>query len=185
VSHESGFYNCSKFYNCYVESTNACGLSPTENMARLEQCLTGPARDAVEVWLDSPTSVEMVMKTLQRLYGRPSLVYGEPQLQRERELANADLVHYLSNPELLEEMVEKLPVTKKLEWVRLSESYHLPTLKEFGVFMDKLVEEACVVTRYTPPKPHTHRTVHRSNVHSLSHEPPTPVVESNTTPCRM
>ena len=198
-----------KFYNCYVESTKACGLSPTENMARLEECLSGPARDAVEGWLDSPTSVEMVMKTLQRLYGRPSLVvkdllekvrrtpaprpehldelitFGLTVLHLCNHLANADLVHYLSNPELLEEMVEKLPVTRKLEWVRFSESYHLPTLKEFGVFMDKLVEEACVVTRYTPPKPHTHRTVHRSNVHSLSHESPTPVVESNTTPCRM
>uniref|UniRef100_A0A182PX03 Peptidase aspartic putative domain-containing protein n=1 Tax=Anopheles epiroticus TaxID=199890 RepID=A0A182PX03_9DIPT len=150
---------------------------------------------------------------LLQLYGRPSLVvkdlvekvrrtpaprpeqldelitFGLAVLHLCDHLTNAELAHYLSNPELLEELVEKLPVTRKLEWVRYSEKCPLPTLKEFGDFMDKLVGEACVVTKYTPtqkyisPRPTTHRTVHRSNVHDIAREPPRLTLGPNSTPC--
>uniref|UniRef100_A0A182NCC2 Peptidase aspartic putative domain-containing protein n=1 Tax=Anopheles dirus TaxID=7168 RepID=A0A182NCC2_9DIPT len=117
-----------KFYSYFVESTKACALSPAENMARLEECLTGPARDSVEGWLDCPTSVPLVIKTLKRLYGRPSLVVKDlldkvrripaPRPEQLDELItfglavlhlchhfnNADLAQYLSNPELLDDL---------------------------------------------------------------------------------
>ncbi|XP_041766448.1 uncharacterized protein LOC121590657 [Anopheles merus] len=80
--------------------------------------------------------------------------------------------HYLVNPELLEEMVEKLPATRKLEWVRYSREYPCSTLEEFGRFMEDLVDEACEVTKYTPPKASQPKRVHHSNVHSQAE--PTP-----------
>lgn len=204
-----------------MESTKACGLSPVENAARLEECLTGPARDAVEGWLDNPNSVPLVIKTLQRLYGRPSLVvkdllekvrrtaaprpeqlhelitFGLAVLHLCDHLSNADLAHYLSNPELLEELVEKLPATRQLEWVRYSKKYLHPTLKEFGMFMDKLVDEASAVTKYVQPKANVHRPAHRMHVHSCASSemsvvlstPPrerqTPTLEIPSTPCHL
>uniref|UniRef100_A0A182PX74 CCHC-type domain-containing protein n=1 Tax=Anopheles epiroticus TaxID=199890 RepID=A0A182PX74_9DIPT len=179
-----------KFYNYFVESTKACGLSPAENAARLDECLKGPAREAVEGWLDAPTSVPLVIKTLQRLYGRPSLVVKDllekvrrtaaPRPENLDELitfgltvqhfcdylSKTDLEHYLMNMEMLEEMVEKLPATRKLEWVRYSRKHPNPSLKEFGWFMEKLVDEACEVTKYTPPKTNPPKRVHHSHVHT-------------------
>uniref|UniRef100_A0A182XPK9 Peptidase aspartic putative domain-containing protein n=1 Tax=Anopheles quadriannulatus TaxID=34691 RepID=A0A182XPK9_ANOQN len=79
-------------------------------------------------------------------------------------LSNAELKHYIMNPELLEEMVEKLPATRKLEWVRYSREYPCSTLEEFGRFMEDFVDEACEVTNYTPPKASQLMRVHHSNL---------------------
>ncbi|XP_052900235.1 uncharacterized protein LOC128306688 [Anopheles moucheti] len=210
-----------KFYCYFVESTKACKLSPAENVARLEECLKGPAREAVEGWLDNPSSVSLIVKTLKRLYGRPSLVVkdlvtkvrGIPAPKPERldelitfglavqhlcsYLKNEDLAHYLTNSELLEEMVEKLPASRQLEWVRYSRKCKLPTMKEFGAFMDVLVDESCEVTKYNPQKPVIEKTIHRTNVHnssphlndvSVTHDKPvqelkTPPATTYSTPC--
>uniref|UniRef100_A0A182PX54 Peptidase aspartic putative domain-containing protein n=1 Tax=Anopheles epiroticus TaxID=199890 RepID=A0A182PX54_9DIPT len=125
-----------------------------------------------------------------RLYGRPSLVVKDllekvrrtpaPRPENLDELitfgltvqhfcdylSKTDLEHYLMNMEMLEEMVEKLPATRKLEWVRYSRKYPNPSLKEFGWFMEKLVDEACEVTKYTPLKANPPKRVHHSNVHT-------------------
>ncbi|XP_040169686.1 uncharacterized protein LOC120904034 isoform X4 [Anopheles arabiensis] len=210
-----------KFYNSYVESTAACGLSHVENLARLEECLTGGAREVVEGWFDSPQSVPLIIKTLQRLFGKPSLVAKDmlakirqvPAPGPERldelitfglavqhlcnQLSSPDRKHYLSNHELLEELVEKLPASRRLEWVSykfaVKETHKTePSLQEFGQFMEQLVEKASEVTTYTPPKsnfPRMMRNQQRSHIFVHSEEaiatsPATPDSEAHTSKAR-
>uniref|UniRef100_A0A182XPD6 Peptidase aspartic putative domain-containing protein n=1 Tax=Anopheles quadriannulatus TaxID=34691 RepID=A0A182XPD6_ANOQN len=200
-----------KFYNSYVESTGCM----------LEECLTGGAREVVEGWFDSPQSVPLIIKTLQRLFGKPSLVAKDmlakirqvPAPGPERldelitfglavqhlcnQLSSPDRKHYLSNHELLEELVEKLPASRRLEWVSykfaVKETHKTePSLQEFGQFMKQLVEKASEVTTYTSPKtnfPRIMRNQQRSHIFVHSEEaiatsPATPDSEAHTSNAR-
>ncbi|XP_062541305.1 uncharacterized protein LOC134209335 [Armigeres subalbatus] len=136
------------------------------------------------------------METLRRLYGRPELLvknllakvrrleapkserldslmsFGIAVQQLCDHLEAANLRSHLSNPTLLEELVEKLPASIKLEWVRYKREFDEPSLKEFGEFMDRLVVDASEVTTFVAPKKentHTDRTKHNLKAHILSH----------------
>ncbi|XP_055604910.1 uncharacterized protein LOC129753137 [Uranotaenia lowii] len=50
------------------------------------------------------------------------------------------------------ELVEKLPTSNQIEWVRFKRSFDDPTLMEFGQFMKELVIDACEVTTVTTLK---------------------------------
>lgn len=62
------------FISSFEQSTVACGYSNAENLARLQRCLTGHAREAVRSRLLLPANVPQVMNTLRTLYGRPELL---------------------------------------------------------------------------------------------------------------
>ncbi|XP_062712088.1 uncharacterized protein LOC134289722 [Aedes albopictus] len=165
------------FYSSYETGNTACGFSNIENLIRLRECLRGPAREAVLTKLMFPHSVPSIIETLRRLYGRPELLVKN-LLQKVRRLETpkperldtlmafgmavnqlcdhleaANLQGHLFNPTLLEELVEKLPATVKLEWVRFKRMYRHPSLKEFGEFMETLVADASEVTTLVQPKP--------------------------------
>uniref|UniRef100_A0A182PX56 PHD-type domain-containing protein n=1 Tax=Anopheles epiroticus TaxID=199890 RepID=A0A182PX56_9DIPT len=127
------------FISFYNDSTEACGYTDRENIIRLEECLQGPAREAVLSKLNTPKAAPLVIKTLQRLYGRPALVVKELLSQARRteapkaehleslitygmalcdQLVMADMEDHLNNPMLLEELAEKLPASRSLEWIR-------------------------------------------------------------------
>ncbi|XP_055543471.1 uncharacterized protein LOC129729018 [Wyeomyia smithii] len=164
------------FYSSYVDSNVACGFSPVENVVRLRDCLRGPARDAVVTKLMFPDAAPSIIETLRRLYGRPELLVNNllskvrcleaPKPERLDTLMNfgmavqqlcdhleaAKLRSHMTIPTLLDELVDKLPAAIKLEWVRHKRTCVKPTLKEFGEFMDRLVEDASKVTTLLPPK---------------------------------
>uniref|UniRef100_A0A182W802 CCHC-type domain-containing protein n=1 Tax=Anopheles minimus TaxID=112268 RepID=A0A182W802_9DIPT len=178
------------FISCYNESTAACGFTDRENLMRLEECLQGAAREAVASKLTTPKSVPYIIKTLQRLYGRPALILNE-LIQKARQteapkpenldslimygiavqhfcdhLVSANLENHLKNPTLLEELVEKLPASRRLEWAQFMERFDDPGLKEFGEFMDDLLEKACKVSKFYPKGKHlenAHEKPHRSH----------------------
>ncbi|XP_062709246.1 uncharacterized protein LOC134288424 [Aedes albopictus] len=158
------------FVHSFETANIACGFTDVENIIRLRECLRGPARDAVVTKLMFPQSVNAIMETLRRLYGRPELLVKNllskvrraeaPKPERLESLINfgltvqqlcdhleaANLSGHLSNPTLLGELVEKLPASNKLEWARFKRGYAEPTLKHFGVFMEELVYDASEVT---------------------------------------
>ena len=162
------------FISCYNDSTEACGFTDRENIIRLEECLQGSARDAVLSKLNTPKAAPLVIKTLERLYGRPALIvkellnqarqteapkpehleslitYGMAVQQLCDQLVTADLEDHLNNPILLEELAEKLPATRRLEWVRYKSQITRPNLKDFGEFIDKLLDQACEACKYVP-----------------------------------
>ncbi|XP_040174856.1 uncharacterized protein LOC120906844 [Anopheles arabiensis] len=158
------------FYSYYNRSTEACGFTSVENIIRLEEALTGPAREVVESKFTSPDAAPQVMKLLKQLYGRPGLLVKE-LIEQARQIENPkperldqlisfgiavqklcdhltanEMEDHFSNPELLEELVRKLPANRALEWVRFKRNFVKPTLKEFCAFMEELTEDCCELT---------------------------------------
>lgn len=157
----------------FMNSTLACGYSPAENLIRLQRSLKGPALEAVRSRLLLPESVPHIIDTLRLLYGRPELlinaliekVHSVPTPKAEKleslidfgmavqslsdHLEAANQKAHLSNPSLLIELVDKLPVHMKMEWVKFVENKGEVNLKVFGEFMSGIVKSASQVTLYT------------------------------------
>uniref|UniRef100_A0A4Y0BF26 PHD-type domain-containing protein n=1 Tax=Anopheles funestus TaxID=62324 RepID=A0A4Y0BF26_ANOFN len=155
------------FYSYYKESTEACGYTSVENIMRLEEALTGPAREAVESKFTLPNAAPLVIKMLKQLFGRPALLVKElieqarraeaPKPERLDQLISFGIIvqklcdhltacemeDHMANPELLEELVDKLPVSRALEWVDFKGRFRKATLKEFGEFMANLTMKCC------------------------------------------
>lgn len=62
------------FVTAYNESTDAFGYTSLENNFRLQKCLKGEAKSAVESLLIYPNNVDEVMLQLEFLFGRPELL---------------------------------------------------------------------------------------------------------------
>lgn len=129
------------FASSYDNSTNMCGYTDAENLMRLQRCLKGNAREAVRCHLLHPSSVPQILTTLQTLFGRPELIVKcllnkvhstpAPKADRLESLINFGLVvqnlcshlqslgmeFHLSNPNLLHELVDKLPAGVKLDCI--------------------------------------------------------------------
>ncbi|XP_055622908.1 uncharacterized protein LOC129766407 [Toxorhynchites rutilus septentrionalis] len=158
------------FLSSFRNSTEMCGYSEGENLMRLQRCLKGNALEAVRSYLMQPSSVPLIMQTLKTLYGRPELIINSllvkvrstPTPKPERletiisfglacknlcqHLQAAGLHSHLSNPLLLQELVEKLPVNIKLNWSLFKRTRPIVDLSTFGSFMDEIVVAASDVT---------------------------------------
>ncbi|XP_055589555.1 uncharacterized protein LOC129741792 [Uranotaenia lowii] len=183
------------FYHSYVTANAACGFTNVENLVRLRESLRGPAKEVVLTKLMFPDSVDGIIETLRRCYGKPELVIKNmiqkvrrlepPKPERLDSLINfgmavqqlcdhleaANLRSHLSNPTLQSELVEKLPAAYQLDWVRYRRRFEEPTLKEFGCYMEELVVDASEVTT-TPPKTDfckSEKTKFREKVHLNAH----------------
>ncbi|XP_055584843.1 uncharacterized protein LOC129737708 [Uranotaenia lowii] len=183
------------FLNSFEDANRACGFSNVENLMRLRESLRGAAKEAVATKLIFPESVPTIMETLRRMYGRPEIIV-KTMLQKVRRLEApkperldslirfgmsveqlcdhlnaANLRNHFSNPTLLEELVEKLPSSNQLEWVRFKRNFDDPTLLEFGQFMKQIVIDASEVITVTPPKQdnRSERIKPREKVHLNAH----------------
>ncbi|XP_055623726.1 uncharacterized protein LOC129767128 [Toxorhynchites rutilus septentrionalis] len=163
------------FFSSFRNSTEACGYNDAENLARLQRCLRGHALDRVRSRLLIPESVPHVMATLQRLYGRPEIIIMS-LLKRMREISSprgddlktlikfgmgvenlvdhmilADQQQHISNPMLLQELVDRLPSNLKLQWASYKRNYYVVNLATFNDFMKELVMMASEVTLQVDP----------------------------------
>ncbi|XP_062704316.1 uncharacterized protein LOC134286681 [Aedes albopictus] len=161
------------FLSSFNNSTEACGYNDAENLARLQQCLRGHALESVRSRLLIPESVPYVLATLERLYGRPEVIIHS-LLKRMREIPSprgddlktlikfgmgvgnmvehmilAQQHQHISNPMLLQELVDRLPPTLKLQWASFKRHYHTVNLATFNDFMKDLVTMASDVTLLT------------------------------------
>ncbi|XP_055622973.1 uncharacterized protein LOC129766466 [Toxorhynchites rutilus septentrionalis] len=62
------------FISSFINSTEVCGYTDAENLARLQRSLGGNALEAVRSRLLLPASVPYVLETLRKLYGRPEIL---------------------------------------------------------------------------------------------------------------
>ncbi|XP_058840837.1 uncharacterized protein LOC131696307 [Topomyia yanbarensis] len=161
------------FISSFMNSSLACGYNNAENLSHLQRCLKGHAYESVKSRLLLPESVPQVIDTLRLLYGRPELLIGA-LLQKVRSvqapkaeklepiidfgmtvrslcdhLEAAGQQEHLSNPTLLMELVEKLPVHTKMQWADYIQQHPVVNLKAFGDFMLKVVTAVCSVSNYT------------------------------------
>lgn len=158
------------FINAYRVSTKVCGFSSYENLIRLNQCLSGKAKDMVKGLLILPATVPRAIETLEMLFGRPETIIAslvssvraikeiEPNdLQAYVTLSNSvdnlcatmeatDMIAYLNNPSLIDDSVNKLPAEAKLSWGVHCENVKDVNLRSFSEWLRKRAYAAIRVT---------------------------------------
>ena len=172
------------FSHLFRTSTRDCGFSHAENIGRLQRCLKGKAKEAVQLFLSVPENVPEVMKTLEERFGRPDVIIQQliSKAKSYKQLRADDfealmefstsvrsLVHtmqlmnctgHMRNPQLKQELVEKLPAIHRLYWGETI-SNRPPDdicLKDFSVWLTNRARAACAVagpTRLLDEAPRT------------------------------
>lgn len=158
------------FYTAFTQSTQAYGYTNLENNQRLNKCLKGDAREVIKCLLIHPDNVNAVIEQLQFRFGRPEQLIHS-QLRQVKELPHVPennlgkLVpfstkvknlavflqsvngqHHIANPTLLEELILKLPMSKKLEWAKVAASIQpYPTIIDFSNWLSEVANLICTV----------------------------------------
>lgn len=159
------------FIAAYIQSTQAFGYTALQNTFRLQKCLTGEAREAVEYLLINPDNVDELIGTLEFRFGRPEIL-AQSQIKKIRNLPDisekhleplvpfstkvTNMVaflntnasrHLLYESTLLAELVSKLPPSKRLEWVQHSIRIRpRPTAVDFAVWLRGIAECVSVLS---------------------------------------
>ncbi|XP_062703842.1 uncharacterized protein LOC134286270 [Aedes albopictus] len=161
------------FISSFCNSTTMCGYSQAENLMRLQKCLKGRALEAVRSNLLLPSSVPKVMETLETLFGSPERLVQSllnkvrsvptPKAERLESLVNFGLVvqnlvghlkaanqqAHLSNPTLLQELVDKLPPHLRLDWALYKRCTGVVDLGTFCDYMSAITSAASDVAHFT------------------------------------
>ncbi|XP_065089673.1 uncharacterized protein LOC135710890 [Ochlerotatus camptorhynchus] len=161
------------FISSFEYTTEACGFSNLENLKRLQDCLQGDALEAVRSRLVLPNSVPNVICDLRNLFGRPekllksllTKVRNAPAPRADRlemfvnfgitvkqlcdHLEAARLNDHLNNPMLVQELVDNLPPSYKLDWVRYKRGKEDSPLRMFTDFMTEIVSDVSEVTEFS------------------------------------
>lgn len=135
-----------QFIKRYYNTTSLCGFSDSENLERLNKCLKGKAKDIVESLLVMPECVDEIIETLREKFGRPELVAkatlakikAEQPIKYDKLEALSDFgykvrnacnviesmgLHYhLYSPDLIQDVIGKLPSQIKIEWAIYADS---------------------------------------------------------------
>ena len=121
-----------KFKKAYDVTTKIGGYLNEENVASLQRCLKGEARESVSSLLITATNAGQIIDTLQMRFGNPDVIV-QKTIQRLRKLpkagaGSADIIvlvtelqnavasmealqhiGYLYSPEIAQEMLSKFP----------------------------------------------------------------------------
>lgn len=153
----------SGFISQFETSTKACELTNAENLVRLDECLKGNARAAVEGLLYLPENVPTIMIVLRRLFGRPEFVVnalitkiqssGPKTLSLENfeeiiafstqvsnvvtHMKQALMSDYLWNPFLMQQLIDKLPCQFKVDWAAFRSNLTNANLEVFSSWLEE------------------------------------------------
>ncbi|KAH8248382.1 hypothetical protein KR032_005195, partial [Drosophila birchii] len=158
-------------FNCaFVETTQAYNCTDLENNQRLLKALKDEARETVKSLLIHPANVRAVMEQLRFRFGRPEQLIRS-QLNSVREvspiseqqlakivpfatrvsnltafLQSAKAEQHLGNPTLMEELVAKLPTSKRVDWARHAASIQpFPTVAHFSAWLQEYANIVCTI----------------------------------------
>ncbi|XP_044573579.1 uncharacterized protein LOC123257719 [Drosophila ananassae] len=170
------------FLCAFTETTAAYRCTQLENNQRLVKALKGDARETVKSLLIHPSNVEAVMEQLQFRYGRPGLLIRS-QLDSVRDVqpiqeANIARIvpfatkvstigsQHLGNPTLLEELIAKLPLSKRLDWARHAATIQpYPTVVHLSEWLHEFARLVCTVTDVGAKEQPKRRILHANSVH--------------------
>ncbi|XP_062542160.1 uncharacterized protein LOC134210153 [Armigeres subalbatus] len=162
------------FFSNFEQSSATCGYSDAENLVRLQRCLKGHALESVRSRLLLPASVPHVIQTLRTLYGRPELIIRSlmskiqdvPAPRHDRletiiefglsvqnfvdHMNAANQHNHQANPAFMQELVEKLHGSMRLDWTVFKNKNYPATLETFGEYMSGLVMAASEVSFELP-----------------------------------
>lgn len=160
------------FQSIFMETTKYFQYSDLQNILRLRNCLEGKANILVESLLVSSSNVGKILEILEFHFGRPDLLLHS-QLDLVRAIRPittrtlSELIgfavkimnltfflesiknssHYLYNPTLLSEIIEKIPFNYRVEWTRHALKISpYPSIKDFAYW---IFEEARIISLAT------------------------------------
>ena len=157
------------FHHLYESSTRECGFSDAENVARLQRSLKGKARDTVQSMLALPSNLSLIMETLASRFGQPDYVVQtviekarslksikSDELESLIDLSNSvnnlvttmklmDCTGHMQNPQLRQELVQKLPVQMRLAWGEHIAMASEVDLQTFSDWRSERAKAACRV----------------------------------------
>ncbi|XP_070139186.1 uncharacterized protein [Drosophila bipectinata] len=174
-------------FNCaFVETTQAYNCTDLENNQRLLKALKDEARETVKSLLIHPANVRAVMEQLRFRFGRPEQLIRsqlnsvrEVQPISEQQLArivpfatrvsnltaflqSAKAEQHLGNPTLMEELVAKLPTSKRVDWARHAASIQpFPTVAHFSAWLQEYANIVCTILDIDGKEPRR-RVLHAS-----------------------
>ncbi|XP_070134695.1 uncharacterized protein [Drosophila bipectinata] len=174
-------------FNCsFVETTQAYNCTDLENNQRLLKALKDEARETVKSLLIHPANVRAVMEQLRFRFGRPEQLIrsqlnsvrevqpiSEQQLERivpfatrvsnlTAFLQSAKAEQHLGNPTLMEELVAKLPTSKRVDWARHAASIQpFPTVAHFSAWLQEYANIVCTILDVDGKEPRR-RVLHAS-----------------------
>ncbi|XP_043661619.1 uncharacterized protein LOC122625598 [Drosophila teissieri] len=177
-------------FSCaFVETTRAYNCTDLENNQRLLKALKDEAREAVKALLIHPGNVSAVMEQLRFRFGRPEQLIRS-QLNNVREvqpisehnlakiipfatrvsnltfLQSAKAEQHLGNPTLMEELVAKLPTSKRVDWARHAATIApFPTVVHFSAWLQEYANVVCTVLDVEGKEPRR-RLLHASVDHN-------------------
>uniref|UniRef100_A0A182VPU0 Peptidase aspartic putative domain-containing protein n=1 Tax=Anopheles minimus TaxID=112268 RepID=A0A182VPU0_9DIPT len=182
------------FYSSYENTTKLCGFSNWENMIRLQKALKGPALEAARSRLVMPEMVPSVIEALRSRFGQPRHVINcmmeklrrmpAPRLARPEsiiqfnEAVQGMVAHmvaagqnaHLTNPTLLDELVNKLPIEQQYLWTHETRTVEEPDLVKFSTFLEELGKDAAklVVMDCSSLRSGDKNAVQRGHLHAHS-----------------
>ena len=154
----------------YKNTTEICGFSNEENQNRLQKCLKGKAKEVVQTLLILPQNVSRVIECLEKRFGRPEYIisllldkavkispvkedklitlidFSDSVKNLVNTLETLDEENYLQNPILLKELVEKLPVSYRMQWMEHIQNCNIlkyNKLNAFQQWLERKSEAAC------------------------------------------
>lgn len=159
------------FYKQFQNICSLCEYSNEEIMLKLQSCLKGDAKGAVAGMMLTPENVNLVIQTLQMRFGRPEQIIDamlfnvrslpyiretnlEKLIQFSTEVCNVvsimktlNSTGHLQNPQLLKDLLYKLPDTLKLKWGEVVVSKKgLVNLQDFSQWIGEVANAACYVS---------------------------------------
>ncbi|XP_067626860.1 uncharacterized protein [Eurosta solidaginis] len=159
------------FYASFVESTATYRYSNFENNQRLQRCLKGDARETVKSLLIHPNNVNCILEQLKFRFERPEQLVRS-QLAQVKEIApisesmlgkvisfamkvknicalleSAGAEHHIASPMLLDELIAKLPMSKRIEWGRHAATMPArPTILHFSDWLTSIANVVCTIS---------------------------------------
>lgn len=156
------------FINQYRLTTAAGEYSGIENVVRLNKCLSGKAREAVQHMLMASTDGEQIVQALELRFGRPELLLRS-FIQEIKELPTISnweafiefdgvvrnlsagikgLKHHIYNPELLCLLLQKLPQYQAMMWGQYvtEEMISEPTVTDFAKWVEQTAKYATSIS---------------------------------------
>ena len=103
----------------FERTTEVCGFSNVENMVRLRKCLKGKAKEAVQAALAVATKAK-AKATVPIKDGKPEALLSFSNTVRNLSTTMTLLRRsgHNTNPQLLEELVKKLPSNEQCCWAK-------------------------------------------------------------------
>lgn len=157
------------FQSAFDRTTKLCNFSNDENLDRLQHSLKGVARDLVQGQFYMPSCVPKIMKDLEQAFGRPDQmlhvylqkIKNAPPPHGDKPesimqfatavknlwamMVSSNMKAHMDNPQMLQELVDKLPLSLKYQWASYILNMQYYSIETFTNWLEKLIKKTTLV----------------------------------------